>query len=292
MVPPILLILSLINVLLAAPVGLQEPPQGHVDMADVPEGVILRVSQSEKRSDELEKRWDEYSDGPWQKRGSSSGSSPAPSVGEPPAGQELAPNSPPSPQTGTTSKIQDAESPSSPEVNKLPPLDEDYLSSSGESYLSDHGYTASSENYHASDEGGPGPSKSYSDSFSKTDIIGVGSYRDGSPESTKSYPPWNRPELMSNMGGPWSTKSYPPSSSDGPGPDLASNEGGPVSSMNHPLSSRPGPALDPFAGWDPHGWSESSAEPEPKKKFMSKTKSFFNKLVYKFKFWPRGPGVL
>lgn len=248
-------------------------------MADVPEDVILPVSQPEKRSDELEKRWNEYSDVPWQKRDPS----PGPPVGEPPTNQELAPNSPP-PQTGT-SRIQHTESASSPEINKLPPPGEDYPSSSGESFLSDHGSTMSSEDYHASDEGGPGPSKSYSDSFSKTDIIGVGSNGDGSPESTKSYPPWNRPELASNKGGPWSTKSYPPS--DGPGPDLASNEGGPVSKM---VST--GPVLEPIPGWNPHDWSESSPEPEPKKKFMSKTKSFFNKLVYKFKFWPRGPRVL
>jgi hypothetical protein len=69
-----------------------------------------------------------------------------------PADQELAANSPPSPQT-ETSRIQDAASASSPEINERPPSDEDYLSS-GESYPSDHGYT-SSENYHASDEGGP-----------------------------------------------------------------------------------------------------------------------------------------
>jgi hypothetical protein len=177
MVPPILLILSLINVLLAAPVVLQEPRQGCVDMADVPEGVILRVSQSEKRSDELEKRWDAYSDEPsWQKRGSSSGSSPAPSVGEPPADQELTANSPPSSQTGTTA-IQDAASAPSPEINKLPPLDVDYP-------LSDEDYhhqarviraimiPTSSENYHASDESGPGPSKAMTTRSGKTDTSG------------------------------------------------------------------------------------------------------------------------
>jgi hypothetical protein len=82
-VPSILLILSLINFLLAAP-------------------VVLR-----------ELRRDEYSDEPWQKRGQSLGPSPALSVEEPPADQELAANSPPSPQTGT-SRIQDAASVSSP----------------------------------------------------------------------------------------------------------------------------------------------------------------------------------
>jgi hypothetical protein len=297
-VPQILLILSLINLLLAAPVRvvLQEVHQARVDMADVPEDVILPASQSEKLSDELEERWDEYSDEPWQKRGLSSGSSPPPSVGEPPqaANQGLAPNSPP-PQTGTN-RIQDSVSAPSPEINKLPQSGENYPSS-GESYPSDHGSTTSSENYYASDEGGPGPSKSYSDSFSKTDIIGLGS-NDGSPGSSKSYPPWNRPELVSNMGGPWSSKNHPPS--DGPGPNPASNEGRPGSSMNYPLSNRPGivstgPAvLEPFPGFNPHDWSTSSsdAEPELKKNFMSKTKNFFDKLVYKFKFWPRRPGVL
>lgn len=316
-VPPILLILSLVNFLLAAPVVLQEVRHqvGDVDMAaDVPEDVIP-VSMLEKKSDDelLEKRWDGFSGDepepePWpQKRGSSSGSesSPAaPSVGEPApqaADQELAPpNSPPSPQsqTGTTtSKTQDAASASSPEINKLPlSADEDHPSS-GESYSSDHGGTLS-ENYLASDEGGPlaGPGKSYSDSSSNTDILGVGS-NDGSLGSSKSYPPWNQPgELVSNMGGPWSTKSYPPSGGpSGPVPD-SSNEGRPGSSMNQPLSNRPemmstGLVPDSPPAWNPHDWSTSSAEPEPepKKKFMSKTRKFFNKLIYKIKFWPRGP---
>ena len=171
-VPQIILILSLINLLLAAPVVLQEVHHARVDMPDVPEDVILPVSQSEKRRNELEKRWDEYSVEPWQKRGSSSESSPAPSVGEPPADKELVPNSPPSPRT-ETNRIQDVASAPSPQINKLPQSGEDYPPS-GASYPSDHGSTLS-ENYHASDEGGPGPSKSYSDSSSKTDILGVGS---------------------------------------------------------------------------------------------------------------------
>jgi hypothetical protein len=53
--------------------------------------------------------------------------------------------------------------------------------------------------------------------------------------------------------------------------------------------------LEPFPGWDPHDWSTTSSElsePSPKENFMSKTKNFFDKLVYKIKFWPRGPGVL
>ena len=310
-VPPILLILSLVNFLLAAPVVLQEVRHqvGEVDMAaDVPEDVIP-VSVLEKRSDEelLDKRWDGLSGNepePWpQKRRLSTGSESstvASSMGEPAsqaADQVLAPpNSPPSPQsqTGpTTSRTQDAASVSSPSA------DEDHPSS-GESYSSDHGGT-SSENYLASDEGGPlaGPGKSYSDSSSNTDILGVGS--EGSPGSSKSYPPWNRPgELMSNLGGPWSTKSYPPS--DGPsGPvSESSNEGRPGSSMNQPLSNRlemmsTGPVPDSPPAWNPHDWSTTSseAEPEPKKKLMSDTRKFFNKLIYKIKFWPRGPrGVL
>jgi len=293
-VPPVLFVLSLITFVLAAPVVLQEAPQACVDMAGIPEDVIP-VSESDERNDEQDKRWDEYSDEPWQKRGSSSGESPAPLVGdsEPPADQELAQNSPPSPQTGT-SRIHNVAPTSSPEINKWPPSDEEYSSSSGESYPSDHGYT-SSENYLASDEGGPA-SSIYSDSSSDTRIIGVGSNGVGSLGSSKSYPPWNRPELASNMNGPWSTKSYPPS--DGPGPDLASNVGRPGSSMSHPLANRPEemvstrPVPEPFPGWNLHDWSTTSSEPEPKNNFMSKTKSFLEKLVYKFKFWPRGQGVL
>jgi hypothetical protein len=95
MVPRILLVLSLINFLLAAPVVLQEL---------------------------------------------------APSVGEPPADQALAANSPRSPQTGT-STIQDV---ASPEINKLPP--------SGESYLPSDG---SARTDLASNEGGSGSSTNH-----------------------------------------------------------------------------------------------------------------------------------
>ena len=239
-----LLILSLINFLFAAPVVLPEACRECVDIGGVLEDVIP-MSQSEKRSDQVENRRDkdEYSDDPLQKRGSAQGSNPAPPVGEPPTDQELATDSPPSPspQTGT-SRIQDAASAPSPSDVITP---------------SDHGYMPS-ENYHATGEGS------------------------GSPGSAESYPPSNRPEMASNT------------PSDVPGPDLASNERTrPAGSiMSRPLSNRP--EIGSFPSWDPHDWSETSseAEKEPKEDFMSKTKSFFDKLVYKFKFWPRGPEEL
>ena len=252
-------------------------------MADVPEGVIL-VSESEKRSDELEKRWDKYFNEPWQKRGSSSGSNTAPPVGELPADQELATNSDPSSpssQTGPSRITQNAGSVSSPDFKQLP----------------------SDENYYASDEGGPNPgglAKSYSDSSSNTRILGVGSNPGGSPGSAKSYPLWSPPELTSDMGGRWPTKNYPPSDA-GPKADdpAASNEGTSTrpatgSIMNHPPSNRPemGSTSPSFPLWDPHDWSDSSSEAEPEPNFLSKTKDAFDKLVYKFKFWPRGPEVL
>jgi hypothetical protein len=145
-IPMTLLILSLINFLLAAPVVLPEACQEYVDMAGVPEDVIL-VSQSEKRSDQVENRWnkDKYSDDPLQKRGSAQGSNPAPPVGEPPTDLELAIFSPPSPSPLMgTSRFQDAASATSPEI-KQP--------SSNEITPSDHGYM-SSDNYYTSGEGG------------------------------------------------------------------------------------------------------------------------------------------
>jgi hypothetical protein len=222
-IPMILIILSLINFLLAAPV---EVHQGCLDKADadVPEDVIF-IPESEKRSDELEKRL--------EKQTASTGSSPAPSAGEPPG--------------EGTSSIQDGAPVSLPEIKQ------------------------------------PGLSKSYSDPS-----IGVGSNPDASPGSTQSYPPLNRPELASDMGGPWSTKSYPPS--DGSGPDLASNEGTKLAGLGSIMSRPPAstrPQVEPFP-WNPHDWSETSSEAEPKENFMSKAKTFFDKLVYKFKFWPRG----
>ena len=269
LVPSILLILSLINVVFAAPVVslspepelLRRDDRACVDMADVPEDVMI-VSDSEKRSDGLEKRWDTYSNEPWQKRGSSQGSNPEQSVEESPANQGPVQNTPPSP------------------------------ASPGESYSSDHG-DMSSEGYHASDESGPGPSSS------TTDIIGKGTNPGGSPGSSKSYPPWNRPQLASDMSGHWSTKSQP--LSDGPESYIVSSkEVMPESStVKYPSESSGGistaPDVEPFA-WNPHDWSTTSSErppppPTKKKKFMNKTKNFFNKLVYKFKFWPRGPEV-
>ena len=101
-------------------------------------------------------------------------------------------------------------------------------------------------------------------------------------ELATDSPPSPSPEMASNT------------PSDVPGPDLASNERTrPAGSiMSRPLSNRP--EIGSFPSWDPHDWSETSseAEKEPKEDFMSKTKSFFDKLVYKFKFWPRGPEEL
>jgi hypothetical protein len=185
------------------------------------------VSVSEKRSDELVEKqlrvgWNEYSGDepePWsQKRASSSGSESSPaasSVGEwPPANQELAPpNSPPSPQSGTTSVIQDAAS--SPEIKKQPTSDgpEDYPSSD-ENHPSDHG----SKNYHASVEGGPsaGPGNSYPDSPSGTGILGAGSSnRGGSLGSIKNYMPWNRPKVITTRPPlPWNPHDWSTSSSE------------------------------------------------------------------------------
>ena len=161
-VPTILLILSVINFLLAAPVGLPEACQQCVDMASVPKDVIP-VSQSEKRSDQVENRWnkDKCSDDPLQKRGSAQGSNPAPPVGEPSVDLELATDSPPSPSPLMgTSRFQDAASATSPEI-KQP--------SSNVITPSDHGYM-SSDNYYASGEGGS---------------LGA------------SYPPSNRPKIGS-----------------------------------------------------------------------------------------------
>ena len=282
--------------------------------ANVPEDVIP-VSVLEKKSDDelLDKRWDELSgDEPKprpQKRGlpSGSGSSPAaPSVGEPApqaaADQELTPpNSPPSPQsqTGTTtSGTQDVATGSSPGINGLPPSTDEDHPPSGESYSNNHGGTLS-DYFHASDEDGQalaGPSKSYSGSSLNTDILGVGSNGDGSQGSSKIFSPYNQP---GELGGPWSTKSNP--SSDGsPGSVLESlNEGRPGSSMNQPLSNRPemmstGPVPNSPPTWNLNDWSPTSsvAEPMPKKKFMGNTRKFFKKLIYKIKFWRRGPRVL
>ena len=205
-VPPILLILSLTNVLLAAPVVSQEEHQTYVDIADVPKDMI-QIPMSRSGS---EKQWVEHSnsDEPWQKqkRGSS-----GPSVGgaPPAADPELATNSPPLPQTQTGGRIQDAASASelSPEINQP---------------ASDGSETGSVS--HEGTKPGPG----------------------------SIMAPSNRPETVSAAGQP----------------------------------------VTEFSVWDPHDWSDTSSEPEPKETFLSKTKSFFDKLVYKFKFWPRGPGVI
>lgn len=301
-VPLIFLILCLINFLLAAPVILQEVRQACIDMADVPEDV-KPVSGSEKRRDGPEKRWDKYSDDdskPWQKRGTSSGSSPVPSLGagEPPTSvdQGLAlnpPSPPPSPQTQTgLNRIQDAASGSaSPPAIKRPASSSSSKAGSV-SDLSDENHPneidtyTSSDNYLASEEGGHGSSKEYhSDASSGTRLPQIGSDGAGSPGSSKSYPPWNRPgELASNKGGPWSTKSYPPS-----------DDGTPSPSMNHPPPfdrPGPGPVQQPLPGWNPHDRPTSSSQPEtlPKSnRLFRKTKNFLKKTIKKFKFWHRGP---
>ncbi len=78
LVSRILLILSIINFTLAAPVLVQEiHDQAHVHVGGVPEDAIPAVSESEKRVNLLEKPCDKYSDEPWRKRGLSSESSPA-----------------------------------------------------------------------------------------------------------------------------------------------------------------------------------------------------------------------
>lgn len=277
-VPSILLILSLINVVLAAPVVLQGPEvllrRACVDMADVPEDVII-VSESEKRSDGLEKRWDTYSNEPWQKRGSSqesSASSPELSVGESPIDLGWMPNPPPpSPAGSPQTVIQDAAS-----------SDGDH-SSSGEIHPINHGYTSS--------EGGLGSPSS------ANDIMAPGTNPSGSLRASQSYPPWNRPQLASLPSGHWSTKSNP--LPDRTGSDMAwSKESMSGSaSMNHPSGELSmSPDLPPYPEWNPHDWSTSSSEQpllsSKKKKLMSKTKSFLKKMVYKLKFWPRGPEVL
>jgi hypothetical protein len=235
--PTTLLILSLINFLLAAPVVLQEARQESVNMAYVPKDVMVPISKPEKRSDEIENPRDKRPDEPQQKRGPSPGSNPAPSVGALPANQDakLATYSPfsTSPQMGTSTLQDAAPSP----VIKQPP--------SGENSPSSHGYTGmmSSENGLTSE--GSGSSKGYSswDSSANSATPEAGS-KQGAVSGSWSIknPPSNRPETVST-----------------------------TNSM--PL-------------WDPHDWSDSSSEAEAEKNFMSKTKIFFDKLVYKFKFWP------
>ena len=163
-VPPILLILSLINFLLAVPVVLQG--------MDVSEDIVPLLKS--------EKRWDKYSDEPWQKRGSSIGFNPAPPVGEQQPNLELAtdspPPSPPPPQTGT-SRIQDAASVSFPEI-KWPPSDTGILGVG------------------SNDGGSPGPStgKSYPPSEGPEPNLALN--EGAEPGSIMNHPPSNRPPEM------------------------------------------------------------------------------------------------
>ena len=130
-VPWILLILSIINVTLAAPVILRERRHACVDVMDVREDAIL-VSRSEKQNDKLEKLWEKPLPAMHPR------ASPVPSE----SNYETAPDSPNSFQT-TSSEIQQA----SPESNTLP-VEE------SESHRIYDG--VSSENYVASNEGGLG----------------------------------------------------------------------------------------------------------------------------------------
>ena len=255
-VPSVLLILSLINVVFAVPVVVPEHEvlrRACADMADVTEDVVI-APEVEKQSDELEKRWDTYSNQPWQKRRSSQG----PSVGE--SAQNPSPSLPGSPQTVTHS-VQDAGS-----ASASPPSDEEYPHPPfGEGYPSDHESMSSA---HASSEGEQAPPTS------PADIIGAETSPSGSPVSSKGHPP-----------------------SDGPGSDIASSmEVKPGSPIKNPsLGELLMMTEESHPGWNPNDWSTSSSEQSPlppKKTFMNKTKSFFNKLAYKMKFWHRGPEVL
>ena len=108
------------------------------------------------------------------------------------------------------------------------------------------------------------------------------------------------PEIKLPLSGdyPSSSEGYPPLDA-GSEVDPASNEDTrPAGSiMNQPASVRPEigsttrphprPPLEPFP-WNSHDWSETSSEADPEPTFLSRVKSFFDKLTYKFKFWPRG----
>lgn len=302
-VPTILLTLSLINFVLAAPVVPQEARQEWVDSADVPE-YLLPMSQSEKRSDKVENPSDNYSNGPWQKRGSASSTGPAlpVEVGDPPADPELAidpPSSPapaPSPQTGT-SAIQGAAAAASPPDIKPPPSDEN------------------TPNDHASDIGGPGSSANIA--APEVGPSNQGAVSTNGPGSTVHLPS-NRPEMMSTTSPPfpWDPNDWSDTSSEAESKehiDHASNEGGPTSPANGvapEVGSDQGAVMGPESTmyspsnghrlektlttsstflWDPHDWPDSSSEAEPKENFTSKVKTFLGELCSKLKFWPRGP---
>src|SRR5258708_38090243 len=172
-IPRVLLILSIINFALAAPVPVPEVRQACADVV-ARDGILM--SDSAKRGDllVLEEPLDKYRYARWRKRGRSSAWSPGPAppgagAVEPADDQTLtpAPDSPPSPQTGT-SGIQQQTSPSSSGIKRPSPSEEDYLSSG--------------EGYQASNEGGPGSSEDgYSSSGSNTALLA------GSGSTSKVY---------------------------------------------------------------------------------------------------------
>jgi hypothetical protein len=130
-VPWILLILSIINVTLAAPVVLREIRHACVDVMDVREDAIP-VSRSEKQNDELERLWDKPSPAMHPR------TSPTPSESD----YMSAPDSPNSFQTAT-SEFQEA----SPEI-KTPPGKESSIESESNRISdgsSNEGYLASNE---------------------------------------------------------------------------------------------------------------------------------------------------
>jgi hypothetical protein len=136
--PWILLILSIINVTLAAPVVLREIRHACVDVMDVREDAIP-VSRSEKQNDELVKLWDKPSPAMHPR------TSPAPSESD----YESAPDSPNSYQTAMSEFEQ-----ASPEI-ETPPGEESSIGSESHRTYDE----ASSEDYLASNEGS---SKSFS----------------------------------------------------------------------------------------------------------------------------------
>jgi hypothetical protein len=145
-VPPILLILSLINVTLAAPVVSREICHACVDVMDVREDAIP-VSRSGKQDDELEKLWNKPSPAMHPR------TSPTPSEPD----YETAPDSRNSFQT-TSNEYQQESS----EIKTLPGHSPEVSSIESDSRrISD----AASSDYQASNEGGPGSSKSVSFSY-------------------------------------------------------------------------------------------------------------------------------
>ena len=243
-IPWILLILFIINVTLAAPVVLRETSHASIDVVDVREDAIS-LSRFKKRNDELEKLWDETpSAAHWHPR-----RSPAPPESDSYSDYESAPESPNSFRTAT-SEFQ----PASPET-ETPPSEESSVWSG--SHRSDE---SSSERYLASDEGGPGSSKSYS-------------------------------FLSSPLFSPSPSPSHSPSPSE---PDLPVNlepEPGPVA-VPQPNPSASGLPTTSSPAAESMSQKSFLGKLVTKSKFFlsklaSKSKNFFGKLAGKFKFWRR-----